>query len=416
MPNNPLLKFFIILIISFLANGSAIAFYKPKMMVTEFDDPKNWNKTFSPGKVIAHRLENELIKKNNFQIIPSGKIQNMGQQKFIKPKIMGEPLPKIPKASKMNQGLKKMKDMENKSSMNNFWGEPGYRVAKNSQYQKPMVIDPAIYYYGGDSEINLVQIQNPNNEIIDEKDKLPDESIDIENDSIPWPANMGKAPPKASIYKIIGQIIKFDPGAMDTPMDNSVKRDTFSSENAELEVKIQLVQNKTGRIVKEKIFKGFSKSGKRPFSEDNFLSLAKNFNEKPSSMDLTIHSFTKEAIEFIKNTISSFHLEGEIIAINKEDILINVGRQNGVNIGDKFRVFSLGLNLVDPLTGVDLGDIYSKMGVIRIVEAMLGFSKAMIISGEKFFPGNLVKSFNKINNNFIDDIPWWEFRRNKSLK
>ena len=79
-------------------------------------------------------------------------------------------------------------------------------------------------------------------------------------------------------------------------------------------------------------------------------------------------------------------------------------------------MFSLGLNLVDPLTGVDLGDIYSKMGVIRIVEAMLGFSKAMIISGEKFFPGNLVKSFNKINNNFIDDIPWWEFRRNKSLK
>ena len=108
----------------------------------------------------------------------------MGQQKFIKPKIMGEPLPKIPKASKMNQGLKKMKDMENKSSMNNFWGEPGYRVAKNSQYQKPMVIDPAIYYYGGDSEINLVQIQSPNNEIIGEQNRMPDESMNIENDPI----------------------------------------------------------------------------------------------------------------------------------------------------------------------------------------------------------------------------------------
>ena len=189
-----------------------------------------------------------------------------------------------------------------------------------------------------------------------------------------------------------------------------------------MEVKIQLVQNKTGRIVKEKIFKGFSKSGKRPFSEDNFLSLAKNFNEKPSSMDLTIHSFTKEAIEFIKNTISSFHLEGEIIAINKEDILINVGRQNGVNIGDKFRVFSLGLNLVDPLTGVDLGDIYSKMGVIRIVEAMLGFSKAMITTGDELFQGNLVKSFKTIKNSsneFIsdvakDEIPWWELKKIKS--
>ena len=422
MLNNLLLKLFIILIISFFVNGIAIAFYKPKMVVTGLDDPKNWNKSFSPGKAITNRLKNKLIKRNNFQVIPSEKILNMGQKKYINPPIMGKPLPKIPKASKMNQGLKKMKDMENQSSMNIFMDEPEYRIAKNSQYQKPMEIDPAIYYYEGDSEFNLVQIQSPNNEIIDEQNRMLDESMNIENDRIPWPANMAKAPLKSSLYIIKGQIIKFDTGKLDASIKNSEKRDDLGPENAELEIKIQLVQNKTGRIVKEKKFRKISKSGKRPFSEDIDLASSEIFNQKPSSMGLALSSITKEIVEFVKYSISSSYLEGEIISINKEDVLINIGQQNGVKVGDRFRVFSLGLSLADPLTEVDLGDIYVKMGVIRIVETMLGFSKAMVTTGEKFFQGNLVKSFKTIknsNNEFIsdvvkDEIPWWEFKKIRS--
>ena len=78
-------------------------------------------------------------------------------------------------------------------------------------------------------------------------------------------------------------------------------------------------------------------------------------------------------------------------------------------------MFSLGLSLADPFTEVDLGDIYVKMGVIRIVETMLGFSKAMITTGEEFFPGNLVKSFKTLQNSNSgfgkDEIPWWEFKK-----
>ena len=71
MRNNCFLNIFIILIISFFVKGNAIAFYKPKMVVIEFDDSKNWNKPFSPGKTMAHQLQNALIKKNNFQISKS---------------------------------------------------------------------------------------------------------------------------------------------------------------------------------------------------------------------------------------------------------------------------------------------------------------------------------------------------------
>ena len=424
MLNYRLLKLFIILIISIFLNGNAFGFYKPKMVVTEFDDPKNWDKPFSPGRAISNRLENELKNKNKFQIIPSGQIRNIGQPKILEPQIMEKPLLRMPKASKKNQEFKNMKDMKNQSSMNLFLDKPSYQAAKNSHHQRSIEIDPAIYYYGGDSEFNLVQIQSPNNEIIDKQNRMPDESMNIVNNPIPWPANMAKPPLKASIYKIKGQIIKFDVGNFDTSMEISEKRDTPGPENAELEIKIQLVQNKTGRIVKEKKFRAVSNSGKRPFSEDIDLSSTEILNQKPSSMGLALSSLTKEIVKFVKNTISSYSLEGEIISINKENILINIGQQNGVKVGDRFRVFSLGLSLADPLTNVDLGDIYVKMGVIRIVETMFGFSKGMITTGEEFFQGNLVKSFKTIknsNNEFIsdaanDEIPWWEFKKIRSSK
>ena len=55
-------------------------------------------------------------------------------------------------------------------------------------------------------------------------------------------------------------------------------------------------------------------------------------------------------LSFVNNTIFKEPLEGEIIAIKNEDVLINVGKQNGVQVGDKFRVHSVGLQLDDPLT------------------------------------------------------------------
>ena len=147
-------------------------------------------------------------------------------------------------------------------------------------------------------------------------------------------------------------------------------------------------------------------------------------HDTPPNITHTPTGMCADFVEFVKYSISSSYLEGEIISINKEDVLINIGRQNGVKVGDRFRVYSLGLGLADPFTDADLGDIYVKMGVIRIVETMLGFSKAMIATGDELFQGNIVKSFKTIknsNNEFIsdvakDEIPWWELKKIKSSK
>jgi len=200
---------------------------------------------------------------------------------------------------------------------------------------------------------------------------------------------------KASLYVIRGKVKKFDPGYMKTELMN--QGNTKVSEQAELEIILQIVQNKTGRAVYKKIFKASSNLGRRAFSKDIDLGLDSESSLESSSMSLAFSFLTNEMAYYVNNTISKEPLEGEIIAINDEDVLINIGRQNGVQIGDRFRVYSMGLNLSDPLTEEDLGDIYVKMGGIQVLESMLGFSRARIIFGKDFMPGNLVRSFKQFN-------------------
>jgi hypothetical protein len=188
-----------------------------------------------------------------------------------------------------------------------------------------------------------------------------------------------------------------------------------------LEVMLQLVQNKTGRVVYKQKFREFSNLGQRPFSKDIDLGLDRGDSLESSSMSLAFSLLTNEMLSFVNNTIFTEPLEGEIIAIKNEDVLINVGRQNGVQVGDRFRVHSVGLQLDDPLTEYDLGDIYEKMGAIKVLESMLGFSRARIIVGKDFMPGNLVRSFKlfkgvsqqfstgEVFSESEDPVPWWSF-------
>ena len=358
MPENKSLKLITTIFIFCLLNNNALAFYKPKLMVTEFENPQTWKNPFNPGKLLSNRIEKALIKETLFQDISYEQIGNSN------PENMSES--KIPYS---------------------------------------MDFEPAIYYMNEGSTINAIPIQNSSGEKINQNDKKPGEPKRIPNNSIPWPSKLGKISEKPSLYLIKGQVVKFDYDAFDSSKEISEKVTKHHPQNAELEIKIQLIQNKTGRIIKKQNLRAFSSKGKSSFSPDI------EHNQKPSSMDLAISILIKKIIATIKDSISSSALEGEIIAINNENVLINLGQQNGVKVGDKFRVYSFSLKLTDPLTENDLGDIYSKMGIIRIIEPMQGFSKALITTGKQILPGNLVKSFKKINDyNSRKIVPWWEFR------
>ena len=387
MMNKILSKLLLTFVISCFLNGQAFAVYKHKVIVTEFDDPQDWKESYSPGKILSENLKQKLLHSGQFHMLP-----------------------------------KKMNDNSPHSKM------PSSSMMDVSPYQED--VEPAIHYIPSYSLVDVIPIQGPSQGmmgsegILKDVDKMPSRN-DRMHDPFPWPVRLGSMAEKASLFEIIGQVVRFDAGNKDNSMmDSGKKSDT---EQAELEVMLQLVQNKTGRVVYKQKFRAFSNSGQRPFSKDIDLGLDRGDSLESSSMSLAFSLLTNEMLSFVNNTIFTEPLEGEIIAIKNEDVLINVGRQNGVQVGDKFRVHSVGLQLDDPLTEYDLGDIYVKMGAIQVLESMLGFSRARIIVGKDFMPGNLVRSFKlfkgigqqfsagEVFSESEGPVPWWSFHGIKEV-
>ena len=375
--NKTLSKLVLAFIILFIFNGQAFAVYKNKVVVTEFDDPQVWKESYSLGKILSNNLKRKLIDSGQFHILPE----------------------------KMNE-----------SSMRGKMPGP-----------LSMDVEPAIHYIPSDSLVDVIRIQGfpegmmESEGMMKDVDKIPSRNAIME-DPFPWPVSLGRIAEKASLFEIRGQVVKFDPGNMDAVIMDKGK--TSILEKAELEVILQFIQNKTGRVVYKHKFRAFSNSGQRPFSEDIDLGLDGADSLESSSMSLAFAFLINEMFSFVKNTISTEPLEGEIIAINNEDVLINIGRQNGVKVGDKFRVHSVGLQLGDPLTEYDLGDIYVKMGAIQVLESMLGFSRARIIIGKGFIPGNMIRSYKQFKDSSQqfsggealseseDPVQWWSYHEN----
>jgi|GEM_PF-690889 len=433
--NKIISKLFLITIISCFSSGQAFAIYKHKVIVTKFDDPQDWNESYHPGKILSQHLHQHLIDEGRFHMLETSLNENMPGSV-----IMNESNGRMEEKSEIKESFDRKSDMgkfRNMSEPDNMTGfkpdkynKTGGNIKKsyssktegfNADYQSLRDVEPAIRYISDDSFAEILSVQDS---MINDMNKMPAKAPMI-HDPVPWPVRLGRMPEKASLFEIRGMVVKFDPGNMNVAIMDKGK--TSTTEKAELEVMLQLIQNKTGRVVYKQKFRAFSNSGRRPFSKDLDISQSRRVDLESSSMSLAFSFLTKEIVSFINNTIFRDPLEGEIIAIKKEDVLINIGRQNGVQVGDKFRVHSIGLQLDDPLTEFDLGDIYVKMGAIQVLESMLGFSRARIIVGKDFMPGNMVRSFKQFKDSSQqfsageelseseDPVPWWSFNDIKSF-
>jgi len=378
MDNKLYLKFLLIMVFSCFFYGEIFAADKHKILVTNFTDPPKWDKPFSPGKVLTIHLKNQFAQKKQVILLPDKSINS----------------------TKMSGSL-----MENKSNMNSssasssFLNNPSptrWNSFKDGRFYDGMPnlnsSLPSINYISGENIMRILPVQDA---MENKFDKIPNQIPMPEVDPVPWPIRLGTIPQKASLFEIRGQIIKFDPGTNLPSKANGVFLKKQNSEDAELEVNIQLIQNKTGRVIKEQDFKSLSSSGVRPFSEEIDLDRDKWKYKEPSSMSLALSALSGNIASYVNKTIFDFALEGDIISVKNKDVLINIGKQNGVEVGDKFRVFSVGLGLNDPLTEGDLGDIYVRLGVVKVTDSMLGFSRAITIVGKGFMPGNIVRSFKK---------------------
>ena len=82
-------------------------------------------------------------------------------------------------------------------------------------------------------------------------------------------------------------------------------------------------------------------------------------------------------------------------AVQCGTVVINAGSTGGVNVGDRFKVYREGEELIDPTTGLNLGSLEAQIGEIEVVNNTVGDGKASqckVISGEGFERGDIVRA------------------------
>ena len=240
------------------------------------------------------------------------------------------------------------------------------------------------------------------NTLINKNLSIGSNSIDIDGDksaelTIPADSNDNKnetISTKSSLsqIQIRGAIMVFNPDT-DALLDgHSKNKSKFHKERALISASIQIVNMHTGRIIAAKNFTSISNGGKLVFNSklSNYNYESDEFKSTSISKALWI---LKDQIKiYILKSLEIIPLEGDLIFANhdKKNAIINLGKINGVMVQDVFTVYSMKPQYNDPVDKVDLGEIYTRKGIIIISEVQGRFSRAKILVGQGFVAGDFV--------------------------
>jgi len=215
----------------------------------------------------------------------------------------------------------------------------------------------------------------------------------------------------SSQYKVRGSILIFDPDTDPLEKGHTKKEARIHKEQAFIQANIELVNIRTGRSLANKTFKARSNTGRKSFDIDSQNIIYKLEDLKDRSIWKALLSINNQAQVFIYKALNKVPIEGDVISVDHKSnsAIINLGKTNGVNVRDVFTVFSIETKFNDPVNNDDLGDRYHRKGIIKISEVQGRFSKAQIVVGLNFNPGDLVVPKNRSPKNKLDTrkvIPW----------
>ena len=225
-----------------------------------------------------------------------------------------------------------------------------------------------------------------------------------------------------SQYKIRGDILIFNPDTNPLKKGHTAKEAKFYRERAFIRANIELVNLHTGRLLAKKIFTASSGTGRKIFN----LNLTEDTDYrsdkfKSHSIGRALWQLNDQVQMFIYKTLNAVPLEGDLILVDHKNnsVIINLGKANGVKVRDVFTVFSVEPSFNDPVVKVDLGDRYSRKGIIKISEVQGRFSKAQILVGVDFVPGDLVVPKNSNLKKLLEPskiVPWSKRYSHKDKK
>ncbi|MEE9258859.1 MAG: hypothetical protein V3U37_04905 [Nitrospinaceae bacterium] len=314
--------------------GTADAEYKKKISVQLFANPAGWEEAYSPGALVSDVLQRFLGDKGNFQIVPNPDPSKLVVQSM--PKMGAKP------------GGKKKEEM---TAM-------GPTVA-GKEKDKEMI--PGKKKEAGQMRVpNISRIMN-----------------------MAHPAQ----------YIVKGRVLALSTKTLPGMVDPINKTTAPPRERTEIAVEVEVVKHHTDRTIARKTFHYISDDGREPFKPESVSAGIQSPAFRQSSLGLALQKFERDSSSFIYQNLKVLPLEGEIIFLDEKqgEVVINLGRENGVRVRDSFAIFSIDLRYSDPLSKTDLGDRLTRLGMIKVREVQDRFSRAEIVAGKDFSLGDLVR-------------------------
>ncbi len=165
------------------------------------------------------------------------------------------------------------------------------------------------------------------------------------------------------------------------------------SQSAVVAVDVRMVNVETGEILSaDNVRKSESKRGLRVDTRRLDFASRNAFDQS------IVGKATRDAVESIVDMVdtgaSNVRWSGKVVMTSGGTVVINAGELGGVSVGDRFKIFREGEELIDPDTGLNLGALESEIGEVEVVNNSVGEGKASqcrIISGEGFERGDIVR-------------------------
>lgn len=162
---------------------------------------------------------------------------------------------------------------------------------------------------------------------------------------------------------------------------------------ATVAVDVRIVDPETSEIIAaEDIRKERSKKGLNLRVKDLELGSQNEFDE--SIVGKATRDAINGVVDLLEKNSDKIRWQAKVITMNGGDVFINAGSKVGVKAGHTFNIYRPGEELIDPDTGLNLGSVESKVGVVEVIDSEVGEGKAArckVVEGEGFQRDDLVR-------------------------
>jgi len=204
-------------------------------------------------------------------------------------------------------------------------------------------------------------------------------------------AQIGKIVPAQILIK--GTVTEFEnkTSGSDTGFSFGGVKIGSKAEEAHVGVILRIIDTTTGEILASERVEGKAKSGGTSFGihKGGIGFGTDGFVKTPLGKATQIA--IDRAVVQIGNSLNPIPFEGRVIKVSEGSIITNMGERNGISAGDTFTVFSPGEDILDPVTGENLGSEKTKVGTIEIVSVQEKFSKAVSKTEKPIEQGFILK-------------------------